>query len=261
MIPIRNIWILILAILILSTGVFYLALTPEKKISQEALKIEKKVFGYSVKEKPIEGYEIGDGTDTIFVFSAIHGDEAGTTDLLNQLVTEIKDNPGLVSTTKKLIVILIANPDAYYEDIHKFNANGVNLNLNFATSDWQNRGPEGTYAGINPFSEPESRAIKEIVEKYNPSIMIAYHAIGHLVTPENEEASVALGKWYAKKTGYHYYDDTNFEWDYPGTATKWFVETTGKPAITVELTSLDESDWEVNKKALIELISSDKISF
>ena len=64
-------------------------------------------------------------------------------------------------------------------------------------------------------------------------------------------ASIALAKWYAKKTGYTYNDS----WDYSGTATKWFEETYQKPAITVEITDRFKSDWTINKSALLELIS------
>ncbi|MDP2630683.1 MAG: M14 family zinc carboxypeptidase [Candidatus Uhrbacteria bacterium] len=220
---------------------------------QESRKIEKKIFGYSAKERPIEGYEIGNGTNTLLLLASIHGDEMGTTDLLNQFVEEIKANPSLISKTKKLVIIPIANPDGYYDRTDKLNTNEVNLNLNFATSDWQKYGPEGTYAGPEPFSEIESRVIKQAVEQYKPSIMISYHAFGALVSPEAEDASIALAKWYTEKTGYEYFNVDY--WDYPGTATKWFVETTDKPAITVELTKDLQSDWDINKGALFELLS------
>jgi len=82
--------------------------------------------------------------------------------------------------------------------------------------------------------------------------MISFHSHGDLVSPEAGDASVGLAKWYAEKTGYVYFED----WDYPGTATKWFVETTNKPAITVEISQDLQSDWEINKGALLELISS-----
>lgn len=143
---------------------------------QESRKIEKKTFGYSTKGRPIDGYEIGGGVNTLLLFASIHGDEMGTTDLLNSFVEEIKANPSLISKTKRVIVIPITNPDGYYDRKDKLNANEVNLNLNFSTSDWQEYGPEGTYAGPEPFSEIESRVIKQVVEQYKPSMMIAYHA-------------------------------------------------------------------------------------
>ncbi len=223
----------------------------------EELKIEKKVFGKSTKGKVIEGYEIGSGEDVWLLFSSIHGDEIGTTDLLNALINEIQTNPSVVAKNKKLIIIPIANPDGYYDRTDKLNANKVNLNLNFKTSYWRKYGPEGTYAGKEPFSEIESQVLKEVVETYKPNGMVAYHSQGALVSPELEEPSKALAKWYAKKVGYDYFT----HWDFPGTATKWFEENYHKPAITVEISKQLQSDWEINKPALMELISSDSIVF
>lgn len=227
---------------------------------ESPVKIEQKVFGYSAKDKPIEGYEIGNGPNVILLIGAIHGNELGSAYLLDQLIAEIKADPRLVSKSKKLIVIPVVNPDGYAV-AEKFNGNGVNLNLNFDTPGWANYGPQGTYAGQSPFSEPESQTIKKVVEQYKPIMMISYHTAGGLVSPENSTSSVVLGKWYAEKTGYIYYDDAtaaaeNVDWDFSGTATMWFIDTMAKPAITVELTDRNKGDWSINKGALIELIFS-----
>lgn len=219
--------------------------------------IEKKVFGYSEAGRPIEGYEIGYGEEVILFFGSIHGNEMGTAELLGKLTEETKNNPNLLADTKKLVIIPILNPDGYYDRIDKLNSNEVNLNLNFLTSDWQQYGSDnGDYAGDEPFSEKESQVLRNVVETYNPKIMISFHAKGCLVNPEfSHEASEALARWYSGKTGYTYFNDKS--WDYSGTATKWFVESYGRAAITVELSDYLESDWEVNKVALIELISTD----
>jgi hypothetical protein len=239
------------ALFVLMLGLYFLLVNNIVHIPS-SLSIEKKVFGYSETGKAIEGYEIGSGADCLFLFAAIHGNEMGTAALLNQLVLEIALNPKLVSETKKLIIIPVANPDGYYDRTDNLNANGVNINLNFGTSDWQSYGPEGNFAGLAPFSENESQVIKQVVEQYHPSAMISFHSHGNLTSPEVGESSAELAKWYAEKTGYVYFGI----WDYPGTATKWFVETFNKPAITVEISQDLQSDWEINKGALLELISS-----
>ncbi len=223
------------------------------------VKVENKVFGYSVQNKPIEGYEIGNGQDVILLIGAIHGNEVGTAELLNQLVAEIKLNPKIIPNNKKIIIIPVTNPDGFTIS-QKFNANGVNLNLNFDTPGWKNYGPQGTYAGTKPFSEPESLTIKQVIEKYKPQMMISFHSQGAIVNPEEDAQSDALGEWYAQKTGYTYSDSADLGWDFFGTATGWFAQNYNKPAITVEITSHTESDWDINKPALIELVSSNNLT-
>jgi cytochrome b involved in lipid metabolism len=220
-------------------------------------KIEKKVFGVSTNNRPIEGYVMGSGENTIFLFSAIHGDEKNTTELLNEFVQEIQSNQELIHESKKIVVMPIANPDGYFERTDNLNTNEVNLNRNFETAKWDKYDPNGSFAGVKPFSEPESKVIQQVVEEYEPDIMIAFHAQGGVIAPEEDSASIALANWYGEKTGYTYYG----EWQYTGTATGWFLETRQKPSITVELSNHEESDWDINREALLALVSSEHISF
>lgn len=230
-------------------------LTPEvpKEFAQ------KKIFGKSAKGKDIEGYVIGEGKKTIFIFGGIHGNEIGTVPLLERLLIELKSNNDLLSKDIRLVLLPVANPDGYYDRMDKLNANGVNLNLNFDTTEWQHYGPdEGQWAGDKPFSEPESNVIKSIVEEYKPKMMLSFHSQGSYSIPEENKASYDLAYWYAQKTGY-YYNDTMF--DYFGTATRWFTEHyENVGAITIELSSHVLNDWDMNKKALLELVG-DKAQF
>lgn len=220
---------------------------------QEEGGIERKVFGYSEKGRVIDGYEIGDGESCLLLFASMHGREKGGKDLLDMLSEEVIANPDLVDPRKRLVIIPLVNPDGYYDQEDKVNANGVNINRNFNTSSWVRHSSEDetTYAGPEPFSESESRVIKEVAEDCQSGAMIVFHSQGHLVSPEARDRSIELARWYADKTGYHYFD----EWDYAGTATRWFEETTGGAAMTIELTNHIDSDWEINKEALLKLIS------
>ncbi len=246
----------LLIISLLAGGWYFFIFRPNALLSREKVTpppvatITKTVFGSSVQNRPIEGYVIGNGAETLFLFGAIHGQEMGTADLLKQLVLEIALNPRLVAPSKKLVIIPVANPDGYFERADNLNANGVNLNLNFGATDWQKYGPEGNFAGLEPFSEPESRVLKAAVETYKPFLMISFHSHGNLVSPEKGDASVSWAQWYSRQSGYKYFD----EWDYPGMATKWFTEITGQPSFTVEISKDLQSDWDINKSALLELI-------
>lgn len=242
-------------------GEFVLGTLDGSADDNEKLFAQEKIFGYSLTGKPISGYEIGTGDETMFLVASIHGNEMGGTDLLNRFLREIIQKPELVSEAKKLIIIPIANPDGYFDRIDKLNANEVNINRNFATSDWRESVTGETSAGERPFSEPESIVLKDVVEEYRPALLIAYHALGTFVTPEkNDEAGRKLAKWYAQNTGYAFAGNDDV-WDFPGTFTKWFVETTGNPGITVEMTTYLGDDWELNRSALLELVSSRSLPF
>lgn len=219
--------------------------------TREAILFAQKNIGYSEKGRPIVAYQIGDGDNCFFLFGGIHGNEKATTDLLNRFLDEVLADPGLVSPSKKLLIAPLVNPDGYYDRVDNLNANGVNLNRNFETMDWEPYQDSGTYAGNTPFSEAESRVIKKLVEDCQPVAMLAFHSQGALISPESNGESIQLAKWYADKTGYQYFD----QWEYAGTATQWFVESTSFAAITVELPAHDQNDWETQNRALLELIS------
>ncbi len=248
----------IIAVLIVTLAIGFFVMVTKRADTVESIVLsfeqqfsENVIFGYSEQGREIKGYTFGNGEDRLLLIAGLHGNEKGATDLLEKLSEEIRVHPDLVAPEKQIIILPIANPDGYYAREDKLNANGVNLNRNFATTEWSQY-QEEIFGGSQPFSEAESRVIEAIVREYQPVIMIAFHSQGALTVPENgHAASIDLAAWYAEKTGYTYFD----AWDYSGTATGWFTETTGNPSLTVELTSHDESDWDINKDALLELVS------
>ena len=222
---------------------------------ESTLSIEEKVFGYSTAGRPIRGYVIGSGAERLLLFASIHSNEKGTAVLLEKLVDEIRANPERIAKNKQIIVIPLLNPDGFYDRKDKLNANGVNLNLNFSTNDWK-KYALGYFAGNAPFSEKESQVLRAVVAEYDPELMLAFHARGSLVNPEVDQISKRWALWYAGKTGYQYFTG----WDYPGTATKWFYQTAGHPAVTIELTNYLADDWVINRPALWELVSEETIT-
>ncbi len=212
--------------------------------------VTKRIVGYSENGRTIDAYQFGNGSECLLFFAGIHGNEKGTVDMLRTLADVLTDQPSTVSSEKRVVIIPLLNPDGYSEDLYRTNANGVNLNRNFATPGWTTNPDEETFAGTEPFSEAETRVLRSVVQECAPSMMIAFHSQGGVISPEASPESAALGDWYASKTGYTIYND----WNYPGTATQWFANTTGNPAITVEITSHDKSDWGINRDALLELI-------
>lgn len=231
-------------------------LVEAQEFSEEPLVAE--IFGYSEQGRPLLQYRFGTGEECVLVFGGIHGNERGTVALLEQFAHDLARHPETISADKRVVVIPLANPDGYFARTDKLNANLVNLNRNFFTDDWlQQAGDDQTFAGTAPFSERETQALVEAVNACRPSTLIAFHSQGALVSPEDNHASQQLGQWYASQTGYGYFTD----WDFAGTATRWFAEATHQAAITVELTFHDQSDWLINQQVLWDLVTQKSVWF
>gem|GEM_PF-1805633 len=212
-----------------------------------------RVLGYSEEGRTIAGYDIGSGGYCVLLIAGIHGGkEPGGKGMMDRFVDDLFSGTETVHPDKRALVIPLANPDGYFGRDDKLNANGVNLNRNFRTSEWVTGDADTTtYAGEAPFTERESRVIRDIAATCADGVMVSFHARGNFVNPENSERSTALARWYAENSGYEYYEG----WYYHGTATRWFEETVGGPAITVEMTDYTAHDWEMNRDPLRALVT------
>lgn len=118
---------------------------------------------------------IGDNNyKKILVIGVFHGDEPQGKFLIEEYLK--KDSP--------LLFIPCLNPDGMALNI-RTNANGVDLNRNFPTSNWgKNEGDNATcddcstlyFGGNSPASEIETKFLIEIIEKYKPEIILTLHA-------------------------------------------------------------------------------------
>ena len=98
------------------------------------------LIGYSVQNRPIEAYSFGQGESQYLIVAGIHGGyEGNTVDLANKLLVYISQNPGVIPSGSTLYIIPDMNPDAVARGRNvdaRVNANGVDLNRNFPTSNW-----------------------------------------------------------------------------------------------------------------------------
>lgn len=121
-----------------------------------------------------------------FIFCGIHGDELPSTYLCVHLVRDIIfDNPKKYANSN-IIVAPLVNPDSFFfETPSRLNANGVDLNRNFPTKDWDElahklwthryKKSKRRYPGPKAASEIETQFLVDIIKRFNPSQIVSVH--------------------------------------------------------------------------------------
>ena len=218
-------------------------------------------IGTSVQGRPIYASYFGTGNKKIVFFAAMHGSESNTKTLLNKWIAELESNSSKIPSDKTIIIIPTLNPDGIANKT-RFNANGVDVNRNFDSSTWVS----GTYflsnfyplgGGNNPFSEPESVAIKNFVNNNAPYLTVSYHSAAGCVIPTSSSYTIQLGHMYSQLSGYSYVNPGGagaFTYDITGTFEEWADEN-GKNALVVELSSLYVDQFTQNKAAMWKMVT------
>jgi len=224
---------------------------------------ESCVIGYSVEGRPILAYRFGNGREKLLLFGAIHGSEGNTETLMYELIQEFKQNLLDIPTEKQIIIIPSLNPDGVAMGT-RMNANNVDLNRNFESTDWQQityltwgeTFPNG--GGEYHFSEPEVRVLRDMIIDENPYLTISFHSWGNYVIPAVDDSSYSFGRVYAELSGYEYIDPLTpadaFNYSTTGAFNSWMSEN-GYAGLTVELSNLVDSDFEKNKEALWRMVT------
>ena len=145
----------------------------------------KGVIGFSVQGRPIYYFEIKKSVrPTLIVQCAIHAREHITTRLCLKLINDF-NKYGKRGT---VYFIPLTNPDGVniatnFNPLYKANARGVDLNVNFDARWGTGKSNVRVFGAENcigeyPFSEPESRAIRDFTLDILPNATISYHSKG-----------------------------------------------------------------------------------
>ena len=103
----------------------------------------------------------------VLVIGVFHGDEPQGKFLVQKYVEQ--------SSETNLLFIPCLNKFGFEKKI-RTNKNGVDLNRNFPTKNWELTEKNEFYGGENPASEDETKFIIDVVEKFNPEIILTLHA-------------------------------------------------------------------------------------
>lgn len=218
----------------------------------------QKTIGKSVKGRPIHAFYFGIGSKKILLLGAQHGTESNSSDLLSGWVSFLRSNQSLIPNDRTFIVVPTSNPDGVAKT-DRFNARGVDLNRNWDTATWQ-KDSYWTYGkvtgggGSKPFSEPESRALRDLILKENPKVTISYHSAAGIIISDG--VSNSFRDWYSSKTGYSAIAgapkpaEEVFDYDVTGSLEEWQGEKRNKVIIVVELATSYDSEYLRNLPAL-----------
>lgn len=187
-----------------------------------------------IKEYPPLGERKPQGR--ILLVGGTHGDELSSISIVFKWMHTLeRHHSGLFHWR----INPLMNPDGALRPKHqRTNANGVDLNRNFATpgSDnnealnyWKVKTHENKrrYPGPYPLSEPETQWLYQEIKEFKPDVVIAVHAPYSLVdydAPNRENAPRRIGHLYKNLMG-----------TYPGSLGNYAGTYLGVPVVTLEL--------------------------
>lgn len=215
-------------------------------------------IGTSVQGRSISAYYFGSGPNTVIYTGAIHGDEASTRSLMLRWIDDLEVKAKTIPSDKTVVVVPMINPDGVAAG-RRTNANNVDLNRNFSTSDWRKdittvtNAPFPGGGGSAAMSEPETRAIAGLVARLRPQLVLSYHSIGGVVAANQSGISAARTRTYSNLSGYGNSTGSTgevFEYAVSGTADDYYAQKLGVASILVELGSHSYHQFERNQKAM-----------
>lgn len=156
-------------------------------------------IGRSVQGRPLVAYEIGEHGPVVMLTALMHGIEIIGSLALREVVRMLVVDGELLGAARYRIVPVV-NPDAFAANLNRIgagrsawqrcNSNGVDLNRNFPPMASRSFAHPFSgsrfraaphYVGPHAFSEPESRAVRDLVAEDAPDLHIGFHSFGNMV--------------------------------------------------------------------------------
>ena len=224
---------------------------PVINLPSQAVPAQPVPFGHSVLGTPLIAYVLGNGANTTMIFGDFHGNERSVPGVVKELLQYLRQHPEKWPNCR-VILVPYANPDGWAAGT-RVNAHQVDINRNFPGT-WKAVGRAARYnPGPHAGSEPETKAIKWLVDNYQPTKIVSIHQPLHMLnwtgTPGKNLATVMH-----KANGYPISDDVGYAT--PGS----FGDYCGihKIAIvTMELPNEGVSEaWTKNRESLLAAINA-----
>jgi predicted deacylase len=204
-------------------------------------------------------YRLGYGPIARALLGGLHGGyEWNTVTLMTETLEYLTTHPAVIPAQITLYIVPLANPDGFAAGTDRvngrLNANAVDLNRNWDYQ-WQMTATHGSWpvsAGHTPFSEPETRALRDFIVERRMDAVVFYHSAFAAIFPGagiTTSHTVELARLLADATGYRYAPEGVPGQITTGNANDW-LPANGITAVEVELTNHEDIDWEQNQRGL-----------
>ena len=174
----------------------------------------------------------------VLVIGCTHGDEPQGKYLIEEY---LKSN-----TETKLLFIPCLNPDGVKNNT-RVNANGVDLNRNFPTKNWELTEKNNFYGGQEPASEIETKFLINVIEEFKPKLILTLHAPYKVVNYDGDALNIAQRISEIIK----YPVEASIGYPTPGSFGTWAGIENNIPTITLELD--EEIDVKELRKPVFEI--------
>jgi protein MpaA len=201
-------------------------------------------FGPTVGGRKIELFQLTRGAKNLLLMGGVHGDEPEGYFLVEEFVRSglWRELEGVAS----LWVIPRLNPDGCATNT-RTNGNGVDLNRNMPTKDWDPVARKERYQpGPSAGSEFETQTLMKVVEKLQPHAIITWEPMINYNGPARK-----LAETMANECQYIITDDIGYPT--PGSFGTWAGWERKIPTITLEIErdSGSEKTWKVHRDSLL----------
>lgn len=206
--------------------------------------------GTSVHGRPVRARSFGHGARVVLFIGGIHGDEAEGTYTTEQLPAAF-ERAGLADAVT-LTIVEDANPDGRAAGT-RGNANGVDVNRNFPATNFDSENPLN---GGSPLSQPESRAVVDVIDRIHPSLVMVAHSWAGSQFINYDGPARELAEHFSASSGLPVEASTDFA-PTPGSLGSYVGRDRGIPVLTIEVMkgSDPQAVWDKLQPALLQALS------
>ncbi len=196
--------------------------------------IKERVITKSNNEIQLIGAPDTPKGNCVLIIGVVHGDEPQGEFLINNYLNKTSNLP------ENILFIPSLNPDGQALET-RTNANGVDINRNFPTDNWELGEKNRYFGGETPASEIETRFVIDVVEKYAPKLIITLHTPFKIVNFDGEAREIS------EKIAeiFNYPVEESIGYPTPGSFGTWAGIERQIPIITIEM------DEEIPQENLI----------